>query len=93
MSETLLGYQQTHRNEFSTIIGKILERGIMLENTKINIREHEGETWCDIYLGYSLTCYDLKELAVILNGWWWCVGDLFNKEGYRLTICFNDLAL
>ena len=93
MSVYLDDYVKQHYNVLAEIVDKILEAGIILAKSEIEVCHRCGETWTDIHVGHTLTCNDLRDLLDILDGWWWCISPLSGTSDYRLSINFKTLEL
>lgn len=93
MSVTISEYCLTNDNKLVKCLKRALDCGNFLDCTLIEIIQRNDEWWCDIFMDYTLSCNDLKELADTFEGYWWCVSPYWGETNYRVSVNLRNEKL
>lgn len=93
MSVTIINYLANNHNKLTALLSYTGLENVFAPSTFIEVLQRQGEWWCDIYLGYTLTCRDIENLSCAFAGYWWSISPYFTNGVYRLSICLKVLDL
>lgn len=93
MSVTIKNYLVNNHNKLTALLSYEGLENVFLPDTFIEVVQRQDEWWCDIYLGYTISCNDFHVISSAFSGYWWCVSPYFTDGGYRLSINIKVLDL
>lgn len=86
MSVTIINYLANRRNKLTALLSYSGLENVFSPGTYIEVLRRQDEWWCDIYLGYTLSCNDIGILSCAFAGYWWCISPYFTNGVYKLSI-------
>lgn len=90
MSGKISDYLKANDNKLTALLKSEELDGAILNECLMEVVKRSNDWWCDLYLGYTLSCNDLNAIAYVFDGYWWCISPRYKGRGYRLSIDLKD---